>query len=351
MRYHLLGRSGLRVSDLCLGTMTFGDDWGWGAAREESMRQFDLFAAAGGNFIDTANGYTNGSSERLIGEFVAGDRDRWVIATKYTASMRPGDPNAGGNQRKSLLQNLHGSLERLGTDHVDLLWVHAWDFRTPIDEMMRALDDVVRQGKVLHVGISDAPAWVVSRANTMAELRGWSPFIGLQVEYSLVERTPERDLLPMARGLDLGVTAWSPLGGGVLSGKYNAPAAAGDARRLDNAMMATLTAPSERNLRIAAAVGRVAGEIGASAPAVALAWLRSRPQVIPIIGARTSAQLEANLASASLVLDAAHVAALDAVSAIELGFPHDFLKKELPLATFHGGTWDQVDDHRAGRAV
>ena len=221
MRYKLFGNSGLRVSELCLVAMTFGEEWGWGASKDESRRLFDAFAEAGGKFSDTANHYTDGTSERYVGEFIAAERERFVLATKYTLNSRPDDPNGGGNHRKSMMQAINASLKRLGTDYIDLYWLHAWDFMTPVDEVMRAFDDLVRSGKVLYIGISDAPAWIVSRANTLAELRGWSPFVGLQIQYSLIERTPERDLLPMARALDIAVTAWGPLGGGLLTGKYN----------------------------------------------------------------------------------------------------------------------------------
>ncbi len=220
MQYRLLGRSGLRVSELCLGTMTFGEDWGWGANQKESREIFDLYAQAGGNFIDTADGYTNGTSEKLVGEFVRAERDRWVVATKYSFNSRPGDPNGGGNHRKHMVEALEGSLKRLGIDYVDLYIVHAWDELTPIEEVMRGLDDLVRAGKILYVGVSNLPAWLIASANVMAELRGWTPFINLQLEYSLIERTPERELLPMARTHDIGVTAWSPLASGILSGKY-----------------------------------------------------------------------------------------------------------------------------------
>jgi aryl-alcohol dehydrogenase-like predicted oxidoreductase len=198
MRYKLLGKSGLRVSELALGTMTFGEEWGWGASKEESRHIFEAYVAAGGNFIDTANRYTEGTSEKFVGEFVAPERDKFVVATKYTLFMRRNDPNAAGNQRKNMVQSLEASLKRLGTDYVDLYWVHAWDFMTPVEEVLRALDDMVRAGKILYVGISDTPAWVVSQANMLAELRGWTRFVGLQLPYSLIERTPERELLPMA---------------------------------------------------------------------------------------------------------------------------------------------------------
>ena len=220
MRYKLFGRTGLRVSELCLGAMTFGEDWGWGAPKDECARILEAYAEAGGNFIDTANFYTDGSSERIVGELVAPERDRWVLATKYALNVRPDDPNAGGSHRKSLVQALDASLRRLRSDYVDIYWVHVWDAFTPAEEVVRALDDVVRAGKVLYVGISDTPAWLVSQAVTLADLRGWTRFAGLQVPYSLVWRDVERDLLPMARALDLAVTTWAPLGGGLLTGRY-----------------------------------------------------------------------------------------------------------------------------------
>jgi aryl-alcohol dehydrogenase-like predicted oxidoreductase len=221
VKYQLLGKSGLRVSELCLGAMTFGEEWGWGASKEECHKIFNAYVDAGGNFIDTANKYTEGTSEKYIGEFISSDRDRFVLATKYTSNTRRGDPNAGGNHRKNMIQSLEASLKRVNTDYIDLYWVHAWDALTPIEEMMRALDDMVRSGKILYIGISDAPAWIVSQVNTLANLKGWTEFTGLQIEYSLIERTPERELLPMADALNIGVTAWSPLGGGFLTGKYN----------------------------------------------------------------------------------------------------------------------------------
>ena len=201
--------------------MTFGQEWGWGASKDECRKIFDAYVQAGGNFIDTANKYTEGTSEKYIGEFIASDRNRFVLATKYTSNTRRGDPNAGGNHRKSMVQSLESSLKRLNTDYIDLYWVHAWDRTTPIEETIRALDDMVKEGKVLYAGISDAPAWIVSQANTLANLKGWTEFTGLQIEYSLIERTPERELLPMAGALDIGITAWSPLGNGILTGKYN----------------------------------------------------------------------------------------------------------------------------------
>jgi aryl-alcohol dehydrogenase-like predicted oxidoreductase len=253
MNYQLLGKSGLRVSELCLGTMTFGEDWGWGANKDESCKMFDAFAKAGGNFIDTADGYTSGTSEKMVGEFIAQDRERFVVATKYSFNCKPGDPNAGGNHRKHMVEALNGSLKRLGTDYVDLYWVHAWDELTPVEEVMRGLDDLVRGGKVLYVGISDAPGWWIARANTIAELRGWTQFAGLQIEYNLVERTPERELIPMAAALGLGVTAWSPLASGLLTGKYLQKGT--EERRLDKAP--SFEQMSHRNLAIAKLVAQI----------------------------------------------------------------------------------------------
>jgi aryl-alcohol dehydrogenase-like predicted oxidoreductase len=318
MQYRLLGPSGLRVSEYALGTMTFGEEWGWGASRDESRRMFEAYAARGGNFLDTANRYTEGTSERLVGEFIAGDRDHWVVATKYTLFDRKGDPNYSGNHRKNLMRSVKASLERLGTDWIDLLWVHMWDGTTPVDEVLRGLDDLVRAGTVHYVGISDTPAWVVARANTMADLRGWTPFVALQLRYSLIDRAAERDLLPMARAFGLAVTPWSVLGAGVLSGKYREGEGSGRA--------AARVAKVARNLAIAEAVRGVAAAVGATPAQVAIAWARQQPgTVIPLLGARNAAQLEDNLGALDVRLDAGHRAALDAASAIDLGFPHDFL--------------------------
>src|ERR1700726_1562892 len=316
MNYQLLGRSGLRVSDLCLGTMTFGEDWGWGAAKDEARKIYDAYREAGGNFIDTENVYTNGSSEKLVGEFVAGHREEVVVATKYTNAAagftgKPGtDANAGGNQRKNMMQAVEASLKRLGTDYIDLYWLHIWDQLTPVEEVMRAFDDLVRSGKVLYVGISDAPAWVVAKSNTLADLRGWTRFVGLQIEYSLIERTVERELIPMARALNLGLTAWSPLAGGVLTGKYHGHGSS-EPGRMSGDMMKEFLPEQQRAERIVSAVKTVSDEVGRSMAQVALAWLRYRPvPVIPIIGARKLTQLQDNLTSPALQLSAEHLKAL-----------------------------------------
>jgi aryl-alcohol dehydrogenase-like predicted oxidoreductase len=341
VRYKLLGRTGLRVSELALGTMTFGPDWGWGADKDESRAMFEAFAEAGGNFIDTANRYTNGTAERLVGEFLGDDRERFVIATKYTLSRDGSDPNGSGNHRKSLVESLEGSLRRLGTDYVDVYWAHIWDPCTPIDEMMRALDDQVRAGKVLYVGISDAPAWVIARATTLAEERGWTPFCAIQSQYSLVERNAERELLPLSVNLDLAFTAWGALGTGVLTGKYNDDPTGGGGR-IATAGWGTI---EERNLAIAAEVVAVAKEIGATPSQVALSWVRQRSAtMIPVIGARKVSQLVDNLGCVDVALTPQHQARLDEASRIDLGFPYDFIRGG--RSSFMGPVSELIDDHR-----
>ena len=324
MRYRTLGTSGLRVSELILGAMTFGEQGGVGAPIEECRRILDTYAEAGGNTIDTAINYRDGASEEFLGRLLTGRRESFVLGSKYTVSRDRRDPNAAGNARKNLRLSLETSLRRLGTDYLDLYWVHMWDRATPIEETMRALDDAVRAGKVLYVGISDAPAWVVARANTLAEWRGWSPFVGLQVPYSLLQRDIERELLPMAEALGLGVTAWSPLGGDVLSGKYapGAPAAAG---RLDPSSV------DDRAHAVAEAVRAVAADRGATAAQVAIAWTMARsPAVHPILGARRADQLSDNLGALDVRLSAEECARLEAPTRFEAGFPHDFIAQTTP---------------------
>ncbi len=343
MRYKLLGKSGLRVSELCLGTMTFGEDWGWGSSKEESRQVYDAFLEAGGNFIDTANVYTNGTSERLLGELIADHRERIVLATKYTNAAPGNDPNAAGNHRKSMMQAVEASLKRLKTDYIDLYWLHIWDQITPIEEVMRAFDDLVRQGKILYAGVSDMPAWLIAKANTLAELRGWTSFVGLQIEYSLIERTPERELLPMAADLGLGVTAWSPLAGGMLTGKQLEPGGAKGSRQ-DNPSMQQFMKSNARKEAVAREVVAVAREAGHTPAQVALAWLRQRPEpVIPIIGARKLTQVKDNLACVAVKLAPAHIERLDAISRIELGFPHDFFATDRARTMSSGGMRDQID--------
>ncbi|MDX3105829.1 aldo/keto reductase [Nonomuraea angiospora] len=340
--YRLLGRSGLRVSPLALGTMTFGTDWGWGSDKDESRRIFDTYVGRGGNFIDTASQYTEGTAETLVGEFASGRREELVLATKYTMARRAGDPNSGGNHRKSMVQSVEASLRRLNTDFIDLLYLHAWDFTTPVEEILRAMDDLVRAGKVLYVGISDAPAWQVSRMQAIADLRGWAPLIALQIEYSLVERTVERDLIPMAREMGLGVVPWSPLAGGVLTGKYGrddlaqeVSAAPSGTRKNVAAANGSLT---ERALDIADVVKQVAGELGVKPSQVALAWTTLNPGVTaPIVGARTTAQLEDNLGALDVRFSDGQLAALEEASRVDLGFPHEFLARPMPRHVMLGG--------------
>jgi aryl-alcohol dehydrogenase-like predicted oxidoreductase len=321
--------------------MTFGEDWGWGSSKDESRKIYDAYREAGGNFIDTANVYTNGVSETFLGEFLQGHRDSVVLATKFTNAMPGNDANAAGNHRKSMFTAVEGSLRRLKTDYIDLYWLHIWDQITPLEEVARGFEDLVRQGKVLYAGVSDAPAWWIARFNTIAELRGWAPFIGLQIEYSLAERTPERELLPMAAALGIGVTAWSPLAGGVLTGKYQG-AAPQDAR-LSNESMQQFRPDPQRTERIVTTLKSVATQIGVSPAQVALAWLRYRPQpVIPIIGARKFGQFQDNMASVDVQLGPDHLKQLDESSRVELGFPHDFFKRERVKAIVYGGMRDKL---------
>jgi aryl-alcohol dehydrogenase-like predicted oxidoreductase len=325
MRYRTLGSSGLRVSELILGAMTFGEQGGVGAPIGECQKILDAYAEAGGNAVDTAINYRDGQSEEILGRLLAGRRESFVLASKYTATRDPGDPNAGGNARKNLRASLETSLRRLGTDYLDLYWVHVWDRSTPIEETMRALDDAVRAGKVLYVGISDVPAWVVARGQTLAEWHGWSPFIGLQVPYSVLDRDIERELLPMAESLGIGVTAWSPLAGGVLSGKYTRPGGATGPTRQDPAKL------DDRQRAAALAVQRVADDIGATPSQVAIAWTAARSAaIVPIIGARSVEQLTDNLGAIDVRLTAEQVAELAAATDFQLGFPHDFINGIAP---------------------
>ncbi len=331
MKYRLFGNSGLRVSELALGAMTFGTE-DWGADQVESRRVYDGFREAGGNFIDTANIYSGGRSERFLGEFMAEERERIVLATKFTGATRRRDVNASGNNRKNMMDAVHASLTRLGTDYIDLYWVHMRDIMTPIEEVMRGLDDLVFQGKVLYVGISDTPAWEVARANTLASLRGWTPFVGLQIRYSLLDRAVERELLPMAREPDLAVTPWDTLGSGVLTGKYNREAATKGRASLRGLV-------KDRDLTIAGEVIKIAEKIGRTPAQVALAWVRmGEGVVIPLVGAKTRDQLDDNLGCLEFELDPTDKAALDEASHIELGFPHEFLAQ-----------WktDKIINHRA----
>lgn len=340
MRYKLLGNSGLRVSELCLGTMTFGEDWGWGAPKAECEKIFHSFAEANGNFIDTSCNYTNGTSEKFVGELIAGDRDRFVVATKYSLNMRSNDPNSGGNHRKNLIRSLNASLERLQTDYVDLLWLHMWDGMTPMAEIMRSLDDVVRAGKVRYIGVSDTPAWVVAQTNTMAELRGWTPFVALQVPYNLANRDVERELIPMARSSGLAVCAWAPLAQGLFTGKYT--------KGTQDQHRGRLSQPdwgiSERSKKIASQLDLMAKKFDRSTTHVALNWLRQQKgTTIPIVGATNASQMKENLGCLDFRLTEEQMKQLNDMSRIELGFPRDFLENDEVRGFIFGETFPLID--------
>jgi aryl-alcohol dehydrogenase-like predicted oxidoreductase len=341
--YITLGRSGLRVSPLTLGTMTFGEDWGWGASPETSEAILAEYLGRGGNVVDTANLYTNGHSEKIVGDFFAarpGLRERIVLSTKFFGNLYPGDPNGGGGGRKALIAQLEQSLRRLRTDYVDLYWLHNWDRRAPIEETLRALDDLVTAGKVRYIGLSDLPAWVSAQAHTIAHFRGWTPIAALQLEYSLLERTAEGELLPMAQELGIGVLPWSPLRGGQLSGKYvrdnGTPA---DTQRGD-----LIEGPTEHDWDVIEAVAQVAGELGVSSAEVALAWVRGRPAITStLIGARTLEQLRSNLASLDVSLSPDQLAALEEPSTPSLDFPAPYHAGLGPVLGFGGTTVDGVE--------
>jgi aryl-alcohol dehydrogenase-like predicted oxidoreductase len=340
MRYKLLGKSGLRVSELCLGTMTFGEDWGWGASKEESQKIFDHYAEADGNFIDTSVNYTNGTSEKFLGEFTRSDRDHFVIATKFTLTIPDQtDPNQGGNSRKNMRHSVERSLKRLQTDYIDLLYLHMWDFMTPVEEVLRGLDDLVRQGKVNYIAISDTPAWIVAEANARAELRGWSRFIGLQIPYSLRSRAVERAELPMAKHWDMAVMPFGLLNGGTLTGKYTADNP--DPKRYDVEEL-----PEDLQVLIKE-LQAVADEIGRPPSQVAINWVRQQQewaQLIPILGARSLGQLQDNLACLEWEISAEHLQRLDEASKIVYDFPLGWLAGATPY--IYGNTLEKVDSHR-----
>ncbi len=340
MKYKLLGRSGLKVSELCLGTMGFGTDNGWGADKATSFAIMEQFANAGGNFLDTANIYQQGTSEKYMGEFLAQhDRDYFVVATKYTLRDNTTNPNASGNNRKNMMRSVEASLKRLQTDFIDVLYLHIWDDLTPIDEVLRGLDDLIKQGKVNYAAISDTPAWMVAKGNTMAELMGWSQLIALQVEYSLLQRTPERDLIPMAKHFGMTVTPWAPLAGGALTGKY----LKGDFGRLKEGSNRL----NERSVGITQEVIAVAEELGVQPSQVALKWTMQQSfQSIPIVGATKPQQLQENLATVDITLEPQHMERLNKASAIVLGFPNDFFEEDTVKNVTYGGFLKQIDKRK-----
>lgn len=344
MRYQLLGKSGLRVSELCLGTMTFGEDWGWGADKATCQAMFDAFASEGGNFIDTANLYTNGTSEKFVGEMVHSERESFVVATKYTLTPTPNQgkeehrPNMVGNHRKNMMQAVEHSLKRLNSEYIDILYIHAWDYTTPVEEVMRAMDDLVRQGKVFYLAASDTPSWVMAEANTRAELMGWTRFLGIQAPYSLLRRDLERDIMPMARYHDMGVLPWGILSAGILTGKFlkelDSPT------RVNANVMENLSPEKVAIVREVVAIGE---EIGKPAAQVAINWVRqqkNKAQIIPIIGARSMSQLRDNLDVLGWELSQEHLDRLDKISNIDLGFPWTFTYRNNFV---YGETYDKIE--------
>jgi aryl-alcohol dehydrogenase-like predicted oxidoreductase len=335
-QYRLLGNSGIRISPICLGTMTFGTEWGFGSDLAESRQILDLYADRGGNFIDTANIYTNGSSESYLGQILQDRRDRFVIATKYSLNTDQTNPNAGGNHRKALITGIEASLKRLNTDYIDLYWLHAWDYRNSIEDVMRALDDMVQQGKILSIGLSDTPAWVVSEGQTIAKLRGWTKVSAIQLEYSLVERTSEAELLPMAWQNGITTTAWSPLAGGALSGKYSREDLHDSDQQKDGSTrkgnIKAMGQLNERSLAIVDVVKEIATEVGRSASQVSLNWLVQQPgRPIPIIGARKVEHLKDNIGALDFTLSAEQIDRLNKASEFPIPFPQSFINGDSPM--------------------
>lgn len=343
MRYKLLGKSGLRVSELCLGTMTFGNDWGWGAEKPEAQKVFDAFVDAGGNFIDTACNYTEGTSEKFVGEFIHSDRDRFVVATKYTLRANGAnklDPNVGGNSRKTMMQTVNASLKRLNTEYIDVLYLHMWDYMTPVEEVLRAVDDLIRAGKVMYFAFSDSPAWVVSYAVAKAEDYGWSRPIAMQFPYNLNGRHGERNVIPMANSLDLALAPWGLLSGGTLTGKYNKEGDGDEPKRSDGA--------SDAEKATAETLMAMAQDIGRSPSQVAINWVRQQAgNFIPILGARTEVQIKDNLGCLEFTLTDEQLQALTDSTDFKVGFPVSFLSNDHVRGLIFGDTFALTDNHRA----
>jgi len=340
MNYKLFGKSGLRVSELCLGTMGFGTEWNWGSDKETSKQIFDKFASEGGNFIDTANRYTEGTSEKFVGDFIAKDRDHFVVATKYSLYDRSGDLNCAGNHRKNMMRSVKESLWRLNTEYIDLLWLHIWDSWTPTEEILKGLEDLISRGMVHYIGISDTPAWIVSQANTMAELRGWNQFIGLQIEYSLIQRTVEAELFPMAKAYGMTITPWAPLAGGALTGKY----LKGDKGRLaENSVRL-----GERAINITKKVVELAGQLGVSASQLAINWTRQHKNqsVVPIFGATKVSQMQEVLGCLDFQIPVEVMNELNEVSKVDLPFPQKFFNEAGVQDVLYGGVKGTMKDSR-----
>lgn len=352
--YVTLGRSGLKVSPLCLGTMTFGEDWGWGASEDTARQIFDEYVKQGGNFIDTADGYTNGTSETLIGKFVKDGnlRDRLVLATKFTFNQEKGNPNAGGNGRKNIYRALEGSLKRLGTDYVDFYWLHTWDKVTPVEEVLLTLSDLVREGKIRYFGLSDVPAWYLSKMQTLAEANSLHRLTALQLEYSLIERNIEREHIPAAQEFGLGICPWAPLGSGLLTGKYKRDFNGGDAGRLSKLKGSGQPGFdklfTERNWQIVDNLLEVAESVGKSPAQVAVNWAANRPGITStIIGATKLAQLQDLFAAVDFELPPEALAKLDECSKLDQTIhPYLFFTEKMQSAV-HGGVpvraWARVD--------
>jgi aryl-alcohol dehydrogenase-like predicted oxidoreductase len=336
MQYKLLGRSGLKVAPICLGTMGFGTENGWGADKKTSKKILETYANAGGNFLDTANFYTRGTSEKFLGEFVKPDRDRFVIATKYSLFENQENVNASGNNRKNMMRTVEASLKRLDTDYIDILYLHIWDNLTPVDEVMRGLDDLVKQGKILYLAISDSPAWVVSKANTMAELTGWIQFIAMQVEYSLLQRSPDREIIPMVKHFDMTLIPWAPLAGGALTGKY----LRGEKGRVKPESIRR----GEKATMLTKEVIKIAEELNAMPSQVALKWMMQQGfSCIPIAGATRPEQVTENLGALDIMLDDSQLKRLDEISKIDLGFPGAFFQEEAVKKNLYGGFYEKIE--------
>jgi len=348
--YRILGRSGLRVSPLCLGCMTFGEDWSFGSNHETSRKVYDVYREKGGNFFDTANAYTNGTSEKFLGEYIEGHRSQVVVATKFTANgdgfkaikgqltTKP-NPNAGGNHKKSMVENLDLSLQRLGVRALDIFYLHFWENSTPSDEIIRGLDDVVRSGKAYHVAVSDAPAWFIARSNTIAELRGWSSFVALQTRYNLIERSYEGDLKSLTDAFSIATVTWGAIAEGFLTGKHTKESLAAGTGRAETV---TQHSNNEKNWRILDEVKKVAEEIGATPAQVSINWLLEHGVTSPIIGARTPEQLIDNLGSLDFKLTPEQLQRLDEVSKPTLAFPFAFINR----GTSFTDAGAKVDRHR-----
>lgn len=342
MNYKLFGKSGLRISELCLGTMNFGDQQFLGIDKAASRTIFDAFVDAGGNYIDTANNYTDGVSEQYVGEFIRHDRDRFVVSTKYSGVTADNDANAFGNARKNMVRAVERSLKALNTDYIDIYWVHNWDFMTPAQEITRGLNDLVSSGKILYFGLSNAPSWLLAQCNTLAELNGQQGFCGMQLEYSLAQRSIEAEFFPLLEAFDLNLSAWSPLAGGILSGKYQ-QGSSDQSSRFNTLQMDV----SQTHAKLLAKATDIAAEVGCSLPQLALAWIRHRnPRITPVIGASKPSQLEDNIGSLQIKFSTEQFNALLAASQPTLQEPYGILNRAYHIPRMFGEYRNRIDNHR-----